>query len=640
MQPDKNLILKYYRVIFTLLVFINYLFTLAPSVVQIDAGELATVQITLGIAHPTGYPLFTMLGHLFLLLPLPLTKIMQANLLAAIWCALGVLFFLKSAELIFNNLNFTLPKEKEKKKKAVRETPAISGSPSDNSAKLFSIVAGGIALAFGTTYWFQSTSVEVYSLQIFLFMLNIFLMLKAYYNANLKMKDWFYISVSLALGFANHMTTVLLLPFITVIFFKKEKFSLNSIKKIILMLLVFFPLLIAFYLYLPLRAATNPALNWGNPVNLENILRHVSGKQYQVWLFESFQAAGKQFRYFVSNFPSEFGYTGLLLGLAGILFGFRKAGTIFYALTSTLLFTILYSINYDISDIDSYFLLAYIMFSFFVMLGFYSFFSKLSKHFRGRISFIIILILSILPLAINFGKVNQSGIYTYENYTKSILNSVENNSTIMSYQWDYFVSPSYYFQNVEGYRKDVTVIDKELLRRSWYYNQLNGSHPHLFDKMKKEVEDFLTAVKPFERSERFDSDIIENCYRTVLTKLISAGLERGNFYIGEELFQNEMQRGELKLPEGYRIVPHLFLFKVVKGEDYVAAPDPDYTIKFSAEGNKYRESMKDLIYNMLIYRSYYELQYNRPDRAKIYIGKIRKDFPDHLIPNNLLNAIN
>ncbi|MFA7420189.1 MAG: DUF2723 domain-containing protein, partial [Melioribacteraceae bacterium] len=71
---------KYYAFISALIVFIVYLFTLAPSVIQIDSGELATVQSTLGIAHPTGYPLFTIIGYLFLKLPLPFTKIYQANL--------------------------------------------------------------------------------------------------------------------------------------------------------------------------------------------------------------------------------------------------------------------------------------------------------------------------------------------------------------------------------------------------------------------------------------------------------------------------------------------------------------------------------------------------------------------------------
>lgn len=54
-----------------------------------DTPELITVAVTLGVAHPPGYPLFTMLGHLFSLLPIgPLP--FRVNLLAVVCDALTV----------------------------------------------------------------------------------------------------------------------------------------------------------------------------------------------------------------------------------------------------------------------------------------------------------------------------------------------------------------------------------------------------------------------------------------------------------------------------------------------------------------------------------------------------------------------
>ncbi|MHB8337799.1 MAG: protein O-mannosyl-transferase family [Ignavibacteriaceae bacterium] len=95
-MPDNSLlrfVKKYFAVLTGLFVFLVYLTTLAPSVVEIDAGELATVQATLGIAHPTGYPLFTMLGYLFSLIPFGFSKIYQLNLLTDVWCSLGIMVF-------------------------------------------------------------------------------------------------------------------------------------------------------------------------------------------------------------------------------------------------------------------------------------------------------------------------------------------------------------------------------------------------------------------------------------------------------------------------------------------------------------------------------------------------------------------
>jgi hypothetical protein len=93
-----------------------------------------------------------------------------------------------------------------------------------------------------------------------------------------------------------------------------------------------------------------------------------------------------------------------------------------------------------------------------------------------------------------------------------------------------------------------------------------------------------------------------------------------------------MQRGEFSLPSGYQIVPHLLSFKVVKGNDYVPAPDPNFTIRFPDNRNKYIDFIENAVATMLTYRATYELQFNRTDRAKVYIDKVKKDFPNFQIP--------
>ena len=45
--------------------FVLYLITLAPSIGPEDGGELAAAAYTLGIPHPTGYPLWTLFGWIF-----------------------------------------------------------------------------------------------------------------------------------------------------------------------------------------------------------------------------------------------------------------------------------------------------------------------------------------------------------------------------------------------------------------------------------------------------------------------------------------------------------------------------------------------------------------------------------------------
>lgn len=633
LKPE--LLKKYYAELTGLLIFIVYLFTLAPSVIQIDSGELAAVQSILGIAHPTGYPLFTIVGYLFLKIPLPFTNIFKANLLAALWCSLGIVFFIKSIKMIFSISNSEQkPRNKFKSKKSAL-------TDTTNSQITFHIlpisILSGILLAFSKTYWFQSTSVEVYSLQIFLFNLIIYSSLKTYLSTENKITNWIKVGIAMALGFSNHMTTMLVLPFVAILFFMKEGINITSFKKIGITFFISLVVLILIYLYLPIRAHSNPELNWGNPINLENFWRHFTGKQYQVWLFSSFDSAKKQLKYFFENLPSEFGYIGLIFIAVGFISCLKMSKKIFYLLLITALFALLYSINYDIIDIDSYFLLTYIILSIFGAFGIIHLVNENITNFNITAALITLFVL--IPAIVNYSKMDQSEVYTFEDYTRAVLQSTEKNSIIFSYQWDYLISPSYYFGYVEGFRNDVVIIDKELLRRSWYYNQLERNYPDVIKNLKSDINNFLTALKPFEKSEDFNPELLERYYRRIMTNLISKNISKRNYYIGLELFQNEMQRGEFQLPEGYKIVPHLFLFKVTKGNDYVPAPDPNFNIRFPKNRNKYIDFIENAVGTMLTYRILYEMQFGKVDRAKLYLNKIRNDLINFHIPAEIIRLV-
>jgi len=633
---------KYYYLLTAFIVLIIYLFTMAPSVVQIDSGELATVQITLGIAHPTGYPLFSIVGFLFSLIPLPFTKIFQMNLLAAIFCSASVGVFVYTVKLVLDNLEFFNPKESaskektkkvKKKEKSKKKTVVTSDLIIPNGVKYLSAVFGGLILAFSKTFWFQSTSVEVYSLHLLLITLIILFLVKAFIKSKStdKILPWLVFALFLALGFTNHMTTLLILPGVAYLYFLRFGFNSSSIKKVVLMILFFIPVLVIIYSYLPIRASQSPFLNWGNPIDFEGILRHISGKQYQVWLFSSTAAAKKQFIYFVETLPLEFSIN-LIIAAIGLFASFIKAKKLFIFLIITFFFTILYSINYDIHDIDSYFLLAYICLAFFAVFGVLKLYELTGKIKNIFLLLGILLVVLIIQFYSNFDKVNQHGIYTFEDYTNAVVGSVTEDAIIFSYQWDYFISSSYYYQNVENYRKDVAVIDKELLRRSWYYNQLSNAFPGLFNGVQNDVKEFLKALVPFERSEDFDAQKLETHFRRIMTGLVATNIDEKDFYVAQEIFEQEMQRGEFALPEGYTLVPDLFLFKVVKGNQYYPAPDFNYKIRFPEKRNYYINMIENFVGTMLSRRALYELKFAKNERSKYYVQKIIEHLPNYKLP--------
>src|SRR5262249_25040479 len=69
-----------------------YVYTAARDIVVGDTPELMTVAVTLGVAHPSGYPLLTLLGHVFSLLPFGPVAF-RLDLLAAV-CGAGAVGFI------------------------------------------------------------------------------------------------------------------------------------------------------------------------------------------------------------------------------------------------------------------------------------------------------------------------------------------------------------------------------------------------------------------------------------------------------------------------------------------------------------------------------------------------------------------
>src|SRR2546427_10945496 len=81
-----------------------YVLTLAPTVSFIDSGELITVGVQAGIAHPPGYPLYSLLAVIGARLPFS-DPAFGVNLVSAVAGALAVgLFYALVYEIVCHHL--------------------------------------------------------------------------------------------------------------------------------------------------------------------------------------------------------------------------------------------------------------------------------------------------------------------------------------------------------------------------------------------------------------------------------------------------------------------------------------------------------------------------------------------------------
>ncbi|HEX2898733.1 MAG TPA: DUF2723 domain-containing protein, partial [Bacteroidia bacterium] len=169
-----------------LLVGILYLLTMAPTIGHTDSGELDAVAYTYGVAHPTGYPLFTLLGWLFTRLPFG-TPALQMNVLCLLFVVGSAFVWAHFLREFFIQMRTSVKKGDSSYALRIKV------------ANLSGTIAGTLMLCFGRTWWFQSTSSEVYSLQCLLLMFMLWSLLKAWYAKEKVFRAWAIFALALAL---------------------------------------------------------------------------------------------------------------------------------------------------------------------------------------------------------------------------------------------------------------------------------------------------------------------------------------------------------------------------------------------------------------------------------------------------------
>lgn len=311
-----------------------YLLTLCPTTFLEDTPEFITAAVTLGIPHPSGYPLFVLLGKAFSYLPLG-DVVWRINLMTAVFAALTVmLLFLVLKKMLELNVN----KEKEKSIKS-----------SSFYFFLFSFIPFITALifAFTLTFWSQAVRAEVYSLNTFFVMLCTWLLLRWLEDKEKSQKEksnvlisnylniidkrekdnknkylyWFALIYGLSL--TNHAMMALLAPIFVIYILLVDWRVIKDIKLIIHLLLLFLVGL-AVYLFLPIRSAMLPAMDWGRAREWHGFLYHLTRKQYGdfSWnIFSNFNDLGKW--QFIDSFFKElilqFTWLSIIFSIVGFV---------------------------------------------------------------------------------------------------------------------------------------------------------------------------------------------------------------------------------------------------------------------------------------------------------------------------------
>ncbi|MBI4725624.1 DUF2723 domain-containing protein [candidate division TA06 bacterium] len=501
-----------------------YMFTAAPTIGSIDSGELSLVVKTLGIAHPTGYPLFTLLGKIWITLMFWGDLAYRLNIFSGLIgaCAAALLF------LTLGQLGIR---------------PVLS-------------LAGSLLWAFSPVVWDQATVIEVYGLTSLLGILLIWLSLR--YKKENDFRLLSLIAFIAGLGWGNHLSHLWYLSGVLIIVLNK---SIITNWKRILLPVVLFLLGLSVYLYLPLRAINDPLMNWGDPSNWPRFLGHVTGRQYRVWMLNnSFPELWHNLVRFLKIAANQPWIFISWLAVPGFIWLVIRNKRALAALAAVILASVFYGINYSIPDIAAYFLPALAALSIAAAFGLQALSELLTDKINAKGSAIYCwaaLALSLTVPAANWRQADRSRDHFTIEFANDILVSAGSNAVILTDNWDIY-APVLYLQHQQGLRSDLALVDKELLRRSWYYSYLEKQYPEFYESCRPEIEAFLPQLYLFEHGQAYDPAELQDRYQDLLNALALR-----NYYDMPAYLTRADRKGDYsQLALNYERVPEGLLYRL------------------------------------------------------------------------------
>jgi hypothetical protein len=562
-----------------------YTWTLSPTVTLVDSGELILAARSLGVAHPPGFPLWVMLAHLFSLAPFG-SIASCINFSSAVFGA----FACATLTLVVAELSVAASYLGNSKQRGGRNIAVRSASPgttvteglSDRLLVLVPAVTAGLLLAFSRTLWTYATVTEVYALNTLLLLLIFFLMLRwrhrimATKTSNNSLLYAAALLFGLALG-VHHVTIALTLPALGLIVYRTQGWAFFKSRRLVFAALFSTVALVAVYLYLPVAASRAPVLNWGDPVSANAIWSHITGRQYQAFLSFSPTRVAEQFVPLAKMVLREFGFPWLPLGMAlaigGLASAFRRDRTIFWFLALVAGINLAYTLIYDIAeDKDAYCLPAFVAFAIAAGLGvrgLMQFLLSRSLHppkaFRIATASVLATI-SVTFLA-NWPFNNRRYYFIAHDYVDNILGSIKPNGLLFTLDWQ-VASPFLYVQEIENRRRDVKVLDVNLMRRSWYFDYLRQIHPDLIERSRDRIDAYVAELKQWEENPDAytNNPTLTSMIASKFVEMIQTCVERENqiapVYITRELITSADHDVALTawFTRNYALVPEGLVF--------------------------------------------------------------------------------
>ncbi|MGI6367038.1 MAG: DUF2723 domain-containing protein [Anaerolineae bacterium] len=417
------------EVVIASLALLLYWDTLSPSILPADAGEFQLVGSTLGIAHPPGYPLYTLLAKLATLAPVP-DHALPINAMSAIFATATLVVIMR----------------------LVRQ---VTPRPSSPRGIAWAAALAGCALIVSPTYWTQATTANIRSLTgLFTAAL---LWLAVRYTSEPTTRRLAALLFVLGLACGHHSSLVLLIlslgPYL--LLSRGRSAMPRSHWLWGLGALLASTLVLA---YLPIRSAMKPSFDPVPVDSLARFLDHVLalGFRGDVLYLESARELLERLVVYVQILRLQFGPWlpwAMLLSLGAVCWRNRRLGLLLGGVWAV---NALSAITYRAPQTVEYLIPSYVAMAASLGCGLMLVVERMPHRRRTGLIFSLVsalLILQILPLLPDM-RLQPSDVSTRTGAEK-LLRLAPNNALVLA-NW-HNATPLWYLQQVEGERPDVRV---------------------------------------------------------------------------------------------------------------------------------------------------------------------------------------
>lgn len=446
-----------------------------------DGGDLVTTAFVHGVAHPPGYPLYTLIAFL-------LTK----------------LTFLGSVAGRVNYLS-TIP--------AILSLPILCTILYFHTRRLVVSLIGTCVFGFNYIFLLLAAIPEVFALHL-LFVLLIMLLLILWKEK--KSINYFYAAVFVfGLALSHHHTILFLIPAFAYFIYSNRRnvhffpYTVYGIRYTGSFLLGLLP-----YLYVYFAARTDPVINWENPQTMQGFIRLLSRAVYGT--FQSGIAVGWSFqerlvhlKLFYQSVIIDFTHAGVVLGIIGALYLFLRYRKEFYFFFLAFFFSgplfVYYASfplgnNFYLGTVERFYLIPYLFLAIFIaygVIGFQKGFNWCMERIhlpRGYpVAFLFLLYPFILGATTVPKLVPLRTDYTAENVAYDVLRTTTPNSLLLLTE-DTRLFNTEYIYFTSGTHYETQLIHFGLLAFPFYTEYVGRHYPQI---VVPEAPDYKTRAQQF-----------------------------------------------------------------------------------------------------------------------------------------------